>query len=263
MEKSRKLGSSMIKISKLIVKWCFGILCLIVGLMGIFTISIIGGLLIIIGGLFVLPPIIRVIEEKTGKPLLKIIKYLVVFVTVIIGLYLIGTKQKQIEFDKLPQNVKDSINLSNVLAKAKQDSIVLCQKKVKQANELMATQQKQREKAKKDSLKEIQKKLEQEIEFKSKQQEMREEYAKDRERKVKKQFDPWEGSHIKLTKYIKEHMNDKDSWEHIETKFGDHGDYILVVTKFRGANKFGGKVINTVTAKVDIDGEIIEIVSYE
>lgn len=84
---------------------------------------------------------------------------------------------------------------------------------------------------------------------------------KDERRKlVEKQFSGWDGSHDGLTRYIKEHMNDPDSYEHIETKFADRGDYIVVITKFRGANAFGGKVINSVTAKVDFNGNVIQII---
>ncbi len=56
-------------------------------------------------------------------------------------------------------------------------------------------------------------------------------------------------------------MNDPDSYDHIETRFSDKGDYLFVITKFRGANAFGGKVINTVSANVDFEGNVLEIVS--
>ena len=36
--------------------------------------------------------------------------------------------------------------------------------------------------------------------------------------------------------------------------------YIIVLTKFRGKNSFGGKVINFIKAKVDLEGNILEIV---
>jgi len=85
----------------------------------------------------------------------------------------------------------------------------------------------------------------------------------ERQKLVDSQFSSWDGSHNGLTNHIKEHMNDPDSYEHVETRFGDHGDYILVITKFRGTNAFGGKVINTITAKVDLKGNVIEVVSQE
>jgi len=80
-----------------------------------------------------------------------------------------------------------------------------------------------------------------------------------RAEKIKDQFSPWDGSHVNLTKAIKKAMNDPKSYEHVETTHQDMGDYILVVTQFRGTNAFGGKVLNEVTAKVDINGNIIEV----
>lgn len=82
---------------------------------------------------------------------------------------------------------------------------------------------------------------------------------KNRKETIEKQFSAYDGSHRGLEKYIKDNMNDPDSYDHIETRFLDKGDYILVMTKFRGKNAFGGKVINTITAKVDLDGNVIEV----
>lgn len=73
-------------------------------------------------------------------------------------------------------------------------------------------------------------------------------------------FSAWDGSHRQLTKYIKDNMNDPSSYEHVETTFRDDTDYILVRTKFRGKNGFGGVVLDSVTAKTSIDGDILEIV---
>lgn len=84
-----------------------------------------------------------------------------------------------------------------------------------------------------------------------------------RQIEVDKQFSAWDGSHRGLTDLIEKGMNDPDSYEHIETKFRDEGDYIFVVTKFRGKNAFGGKVVGTVSAKVDLNGNVIEIVSQD
>lgn len=87
-----------------------------------------------------------------------------------------------------------------------------------------------------------------------------EELNKNREETIKRQFSSWDGSHRTLTKVIKDSMNDPDSYEHIETRYRDDGNSIIVITKFRGANAFGGKVVNTMTARVDIDGNVIEVI---
>lgn len=85
----------------------------------------------------------------------------------------------------------------------------------------------------------------------------------EREARIKRQFSSWDGSHRKLTALIKQSMNDPDSYQHIETRYGDRGDYLLVKTTFRGKNMFNAMVVNSVMAKVDLDGEIIEIIGYE
>lgn len=85
----------------------------------------------------------------------------------------------------------------------------------------------------------------------------------ERQIKVESQFSAWDGSHRGLTNLIEKSMNDPDSYEHIETRFKDNGDHIYIITKFRGANAFGGKVVNTVTAKVDFSGNVIQIISQE
>ena len=92
-----------------------------------FSTSFIGGLIFIIGGLILLPPTLKMIEEKIGSPLIRPIKYLTVIGTIFIGIIYIANnqvdkenetkKQEQEAFEKLPQHVKDSINL----VKAQQD----------------------------------------------------------------------------------------------------------------------------------------------
>lgn len=82
-----------------------------------------------------------------------------------------------------------------------------------------------------------------------------------REELIKKQLSPWDGSHIQLTKLIKKAMNDPNSFEHDETVYWDQGDYLIVRTKYRGRNAFGGLVSNWIKAKTDIEtGTVFEII---
>jgi|GEM_PF-2803405 len=83
----------------------------------------------------------------------------------------------------------------------------------------------------------------------------------DAERKntIQKQFSAWDGSHIKLTRVIKDSMHDPDSYEHVKTTYVDKSDHLIVTTTFRGTNAFGGKISNTVSAKVSVQGDVIEI----
>lgn len=81
-----------------------------------------------------------------------------------------------------------------------------------------------------------------------------------RKERIERQFSAWDGSHRGLTKTIKDAMNDPGSYEHVETVYGDHGDYLVVRTTFRGKNAFGGVVKNWIKAKVDLDGNVIAII---
>ena len=78
-----------------------------------------------------------------------------------------------------------------------------------------------------------------------------------RAEQIDNQFSAWDGSHIKLTREIKKGMNDPESFDHIETRFKDLGNEIVVHESFRGKNAFGGLVINKVIATVDIEGNVL------
>jgi len=72
-------------------------------------------------------------------------------------------------------------------------------------------------------------------------------------------FSSWDGSHRELTKLIKKAMNDPNSYEHVETKYWDKTDYLIVKTTYRGKNAFGGIVSNWVEAKTDLNGNVLQI----
>lgn len=80
-----------------------------------------------------------------------------------------------------------------------------------------------------------------------------------REETIKGAFSGWDGSHSNLERYVKKNLKDPDSYEHIETRYGDRGDHIYVLMKYRAKNSFGGYVIETITATTEIDGTIITI----
>lgn len=88
-----------------------------------------------------------------------------------------------------------------------------------------------------------------------------EQEAVERQKKIESQFSSWDGSHQNLEQLIKESMNDPDSYQHVETVYNDHGDYLIVTTTFRGKNAFGGVVKNTVKAKVTLGGNVLQILS--
>lgn len=84
--------------------------------------------------------------------------------------------------------------------------------------------------------------------------------------KRKKSFSPWNGSHYGLTMLIKQSMHNPSSYEHISTRH-EWDTYeknsLLVRTSYRGKNVFGALVKNRVVARVDLDGNVTEIVLQE
>jgi hypothetical protein len=85
----------------------------------------------------------------------------------------------------------------------------------------------------------------------------------DRKARIESGFSVWDGSHKELTKRIKASMNDEDSYEHVKTGYIDKGDFLIVETIFSGKNAFGARMKNKITAKVSLDGEVLEIISQE
>jgi hypothetical protein len=81
-----------------------------------------------------------------------------------------------------------------------------------------------------------------------------------RKKLIEAQFSVWDGSHRNLEKLIKKNMNDPSSYKHVETRYWDMGDHLIVITKFRGKNAFGAVVVNWVKAKVDLYGNIVSVI---
>lgn len=84
---------------------------------------------------------------------------------------------------------------------------------------------------------------------------------KARDKKIQALFSPWDGSLPALETAIKNRMNNPDSYKHVETVYWDKGSYLLVRTTFRGTNGFGAVVTERVFAKVDLNGNVIEILN--
>ena len=56
----------------------------------------------------------------------------------------------------------------------------------------------------------------------------------------------WDGSVLEIKQYLRQVMNDPDSYEHVSTSAPVARDaYWIVKSSFRGKNAFGGKVLNT------------------
>jgi len=212
---------------KLYMKWSLGVGMILMGLVYLISMSIIGGLFFLIGSLFILPPSLKMIEEKSGKSISNRSRNFAIVLCVIAGFGFVTVdqmreieqkdKREQEAYDNLPQHVKDSLNS----VQARQDSLAEARKELQRIED---EKQKRRE-------------------------------------VVEKQFSQWDGSHPGLSKLIKKSMNDPDSYEHVETRFRDDGESIFIITEFRGKNAFGGTIKNTVTARVDFQGNVIEVIS--
>ena len=79
--------------------------------------------------------------------------------------------------------------------------------------------------------------------------------------KIEKTFSSYDGSHRRLEKLIISSMHNPDSYDHVETRYGDKGDHLIVVMKYRGTNGVGAVVTNTVSARVALEGRVLEILS--
>lgn len=78
-----------------------------------------------------------------------------------------------------------------------------------------------------------------------------------RKENIERQFSAWDGSHRNFVRYIKQNMDNPKSFEHVNTWYGDKGEYIALRMQFRGTNKFGALVLQECVAQADIEGNII------
>ena len=84
--------------------------------------------------------------------------------------------------------------------------------------------------------------------------------AASRKEKIEGAFSSWDGSHKNLEKYVKDHMNDPDSYVHVSTNYFDNGsDTLTLIMKYRGKNAFGGVVPGFAKAKALIDGTLLSV----
>lgn len=83
----------------------------------------------------------------------------------------------------------------------------------------------------------------------------------DRQALINKQFSAWDGSHRQLERYIKKNLKNPDSYEHVETRYFDQGDHIIIKTKYRATNSFNALILETASARASIDGMKVTILS--
>lgn len=68
-------------------------------------------------------------------------------------------------------------------------------------------------------------------------------------------FSPWDGSHYKLVRYVKEGLN--GSFWHVETQHWVTHDKINVMMTFRGPNEYGGRSFYRVRAVTNENCDIL------
>jgi hypothetical protein len=83
----------------------------------------------------------------------------------------------------------------------------------------------------------------------------------ERKKELSKYFSGWNGSHIKLTKLLKEKLDDPESFDHAETTYWDYGDRIRVVMEYRTKNKFGALVKSEALGWFNNEGTVIHWMS--
>lgn len=92
------------------------------------------------------------------------------------------------------------------------------------------------------------------------------EAAKDKlDENFKLQFSIWNGSHRKTVEYVKEHMHNPKSFEHVETRYRDYAEngYRIIQMKYRGTNLYNAIVTNSIWVKVDLHGNVFEVIKNQ
>jgi len=78
---------------------------------------------------------------------------------------------------------------------------------------------------------------------------------------VQKCFSGWDGSHRELTRTIKAGMKNPDSYKHVETRYVDNDNHLLVFTTYRGTNSYGAVMTSTITAETLLDCQVNRVIS--
>lgn len=82
----------------------------------------------------------------------------------------------------------------------------------------------------------------------------------ERKKKIQASFSMWNGSHRGVVALVKDAMHDADSYKHIETTYSDKGDHLIINCRYSGTNGYGGRVQGRIIAKVDLEGNVLEVI---
>ncbi|WP_028294271.1 hypothetical protein [Oceanobacter kriegii] len=79
--------------------------------------------------------------------------------------------------------------------------------------------------------------------------------------RVKSQFSSWDGSHKNLVTMLKAALNNPDGFEHVKTTYSDQGSNLIIIMDYRATNGFGAPTLHKLAASVDMDGNVLQILS--
>jgi hypothetical protein len=215
---------------KTFLKWIYGYIFLLGGFCALAVGNLFLGLCLILAGSLIIPATLAHIETRLKYKFKRIPKYALIYGLLVVGITFTIAKSSKKAGDSGKEI--DSTGTKTISGVDSKESDALTTDSINTNS--AATSQKE------------------------------EQSVSDRKEEIEKQFSPWSGAHLKLERYIKHNlMNDPDSYEHVVTQYWDRGDFLMVSTKFRGKNAFGGLVISHVSAKVDLDGNVIKIISTD
>lgn len=80
-----------------------------------------------------------------------------------------------------------------------------------------------------------------------------------RKAEIDQQFSRWDGSNYAVETAVKRQMKNPDSYQHVETRYVEVPNGLIVTTTFRGTNSFNALVPQTAVAAVDRAGRVISL----
>lgn len=285
------------KTLRLVLAWLFGVLFILLGIINLTQTPLIGIIELLVS-IALLPITYQLIYKNTQKEVSSKKKAIITTVLIVVWFIICGIEggkereeQEKTFISEFNLNKKEIVSqINQLITEKKYDEAVSLADKYHSAKDQTVLELAEQARSELIKLKNQQKiddllnklkdvpetKLEKQIElydelltldpenseYKTQNAKLQKEL--ERQKLINSQFSSWDGSHRKLEKYIKSKMNDPDSFKHVETKYIDNGsDNLIIITSFRGKNAFGGVIVNTVTATVDLDGNITSIISWK
>ena len=80
---------------------------------------------------------------------------------------------------------------------------------------------------------------------------------------LQSQFSAWDGTHKNTTIFVKERLHNPKSFEHVKTTFitNEEKGFRIINMTYRGTNVYNAIVTNTIRVKVDLDGNVIGVIT--